>query len=221
MLLLASAYAIGISISPVDHTMRNVLKGERSFIEYYIGNQNPYNITVSVEVRGEIADFCYANQSQLVIAPKDIGKVKIIINPSNETASGLYKGEVSVAIKEIGKEKNKSAGSGASIKLAATSRLNIEITGEEIKRMDFAAGIRLSQTEFPLPALLEFTTKNTGNVRIKPYIILEVYSIDPFTLGPGRLVKTYSFEADMIMPQEGKRISKKIATCRPKTILAF
>ena len=203
ILLIETTLSIGISLSPATYSMRDALKGGETYAEFRVGNNNPYAITVKASVVGEIADFSEIDGAEFEIAPQMSRDFRVYIRPPATAAVGEYEGKVSVTITgaDIDVE---SEGTGVAVKLGASALMKVDVTGTEVKKMGFAAGIRLSETEYPLPARLDITARNTGNVEIRPLAILDVYGIG------GNVLKTYELEGEKVKPQESLHISETL-----------
>jgi len=201
--LLNSAYSLASSVSPSSIIINNALKGGEMFRELNVGNPNPINVNVSLQVRGDIQNFVFLNETAFVLSPREVRTVKLTIKPSKETPIGYYKGDVLVSVSEASAEG--PSGTGSKIMVGVVSLIEVNVTGEERKGIEVLSA-RIERTEWPIPTTLRYRVHNTGNVYVKPYHVLNIYKISQLTGVRGRLAKTISAEGESVMPAEFKNI---------------
>lgn len=208
MILVSSAYCLGLSISPSVISVDNALKGGSTFREINVGNPNSVQINVSMSVRGALSYFTTLNETEFGIGPKETKTLRIGISPSKETASGSYDGEILASMSAAGGGAE-SAG-GSKISVGVISLISVGITGDEVKRIEVLSS-RVERTEYPIPARLKFRVHNQGNVNVMPHYIVEIYGMSKIAGAQGSLIKAMDGDAPLVPPNEFVNMDEPIS----------
>lgn len=178
MALVQPVIAIGIGISPAEIILNNSLKG--SEYESSLTVLNPGNEAMNFSLGssgsiGEWVSFYNLNNSEnkiynVKIPGKDRATVLVKIKVPLDAANAIYNGSLDVmSIPDV----STGTGSGQSLIIGASTKVTIDITGEEIIEGN-VFGIMTKNIEpgYPLEIITRF--QNTGNVVVTPKIAITI-----------------------------------------------
>jgi len=205
--ILSFAIASGattIGISPGTMTFSKVLKG--GYAEQYVQvtTNFPRNLSGHINIIGDVASWIQieGNTTLFDFSAKNPFLAKIIVTPPADAQTGNYSAIVEFVTDRI---TSVSGGAGSAVKASAATRLNIEVVGEQIIACIVGA-YNIYSTEENEPIDFFAMISNTGNVRIRPKIELNVW--DQLQQN---LVLKYEFNAPEILPTTGREAAAKIA----------
>lgn len=200
---IAPVYSVGLGVSPAKLSYNNVLRGGYAQNELYISTDTEGNLTMFFEKNGEISEWITIedNMTSIVVSRNSPKKVKIILMPPSDTASGTYTGGVRVITDRL---VNPMTGIGSSVKAAFLVTIDATITGDEIKSCS-GGGIYVSDAEIGFPLTIETTIKNDGNVRTSPQIHVNIW--DKYQK---EIVLTEILSSQSILPTDYVKIKKEI-----------
>lgn len=201
-ILLSTLVAASIGVSPAGMDYEKVLKGGSAQREFRIFNTDDTKIFVKVYVEGDFSDwFSFQPVSPIEIPAKGSVRVTAIVNPSSDTANDVYKCAIYVQpIANITAEGEFVMGltSGAGV------RTSIEVTGDQILSGE-VSDISTRSVEKGNPVLFTLKFLNTGNVKIKPDITIEIKK-------GGRIVDSFKGDVDWFNPGQGEDVQIEWST---------
>jgi hypothetical protein len=204
LILVNLAYSVSIGVSPGSLNFNKMLRDGYMERNVFITFSSEVEMTVNATVRGEIKDWISFEPATKFSVSKDNSKpFKIIAQPPDDIANGIYEGFVRVSTSELGEL---SGGMGSVTIAAIDLPVMIEIVDEEIiecRAMNF--GVRSSEKGMPVEFFL--TVINDGNVRLKPRISIDIWDKQQINL-----VKTIKFNENEILPSSSDAINIEVNT---------
>jgi len=184
ILSISFSQALVVGTSKLSLNFRNVLRNGYAQDTFVISTDSKEPFTAYIVARGNVSDWLSFENSTVEVSAEKPATVKVIVEPPVDVPNGNYSGIIYVRTSPIGKPTTKM---GSSIVAAIQIKVNVEITGQEIKDCVVgAATLRGSEVNYPLT--FEANIKNTGNVRLAPQVVVDVYDQEE-----KYLLKTYSF----------------------------
>ena len=171
------AQALGVAVGPTNMVIDGALRGgeyERTVTVFNpSGEETEYEISTEGEAAGWLSfydlDTGQPIGDRLTISGDNKKPIQVKIKIPEDMANGTYNAEVIVkTIPPEGLE-----GTGVSTIMQAKSVLSVVVAGEQVRSGEV---IRISvvDTEVGIPARIETLFKNTGNVKVKPRIEVEI-----------------------------------------------
>ena len=200
MISLASASSFGVSPPGVE--FKNILKGGYGEDQFYVGTASDENMTVKIEVEGDMADWLQFTPGKIFMLPaKSQVPVKVMIKPPTDVPSGTYTTYLNVVGAPLG---SGVEGSGVSMGLGVRVTIKATVTGEQ--RMSYRIeGISVEDTEIGYPIKFTASVLNNGNVRLKPSLSFEI--IDKAS---GMTKKTSTFNNVEVLPTKTEQLKIEI-----------
>ncbi|MCP3686332.1 MAG: hypothetical protein GY861_27120 [bacterium] len=185
-----SAATIGVS-GTIDFT--KVLKGGYAERVISISTNSEEEVFAHFVADGDVKDWLSfdPDTDRINFSIDRQYKLKIIVQPPEDTKSGNYSGKL-VFITDA--EGAGSGRAGSAISVGVESNINIEVVGGEIVGCS-AGAFRFSDAEINYPFKLGVTVRNTGNVRISPELTVDVW--DQLQ---ENLVLTKNFDTESVLP---------------------
>ncbi|EHQ34315.1 COG1470 family protein [Methanoplanus limicola] len=197
--------AAGIAVTP---SLINISDAARS-IEYEktITVFNPGNdeLMADIMISGDAKEWIKIYEdtpdagepvNEIKIPGKNI-KVKARISVPEDTANGMYRAEINFDTKSPESSENTEV--GAVLKVRATTKVEIDVTGTEIISGE-ADLLRISDSEVNYPVPVEIMFQNTGNVVLAPGITIVISK-------EGKNIDTVRKTASEIKPGEKEKIT--------------
>ncbi|WOF15929.1 hypothetical protein F1737_04060 [Methanoplanus sp. FWC-SCC4] len=173
----AFASAAGIAVTPSKMTIDNAVRGGEYENTIIVFNPNDYPILAEVSVSGDVANWVKVYNendreepvSEISIKESNL-RLVVVVNVPDDAVNGIHNAKVNIETKS---SKDSSGNVGATLKVRATSSINVDVSGIEIKDgvCDY---IKISDSEVDYPVPINFVFKNTGNVVISPEISVTV-----------------------------------------------
>ena len=196
IMMINSADAIGIGLSPSEMVLNNSLKGntyEKSFAIINMDNQDiNYSLSSNGDIEGWVS-FYYQNpdtEIQSIIVPAN-GKISVItkFQIPTDAVSKDYFGTINVrSVPEIAED----SGSQQSLIIGGSVKININVTGDQI--IDGVVnGISIYNIEPGYPLKVETMFRNTGNVVANPEIKVTI-------LKDNELIHSFIYDKATIKP---------------------
>ena len=196
IMMINSADAIGIGLSPGEMVLNNSLKGntyEKSFAIINMDNQDiNYSLSSNGDIEGWVS-FYYQNpdtEIQSIIVPAN-GKISVItkFQIPTDAVSKDYFGTINVrSVPEIAED----SGSQQSLIIGGSVKININVTGDQI--IDGVVnGISIYNIEPGYPLKVETMFRNTGNVVANPEIKVTI-------LKDNELIHSFIYDKATIKP---------------------
>jgi hypothetical protein len=146
----------------------------------YVSTDAQFDIPVSYEITGDAAKWVTIEpdmnspNSTVYISNTHYLPVKVIIQPPADVAAGTYTGNIRLLTGTI----NKPSGTyGSQFQAAFMIRLTVKVTGTEFLSCS-AGGVTIRDSEVGKPIEYYMTVADTGNIRIKPNITIDVWNQD-------------------------------------------
>lgn len=167
-----SATVIGIDKMTINY--KNVLRGGYAEDVVRITTDSIQPIILDKYIEGNISSWISVNPETINISKSSPGLIKIIVEPPKDVANGNYTATIRFLSYPLGTPTGQY---GAAIRAALPIHINIEITGKELKSCSIG-GFEIQDFEVGQPLIFYYTVHNTGNVRVKPNINIEVWDRD-------------------------------------------
>jgi len=191
LVLTGTVSAISIGAGPSTIDFGKMVRGGYAESEITVSTSGDEDLQCTVEFTGDIKDWLSVDKGDEFDLPAD-SRVKLmaVIQPPLDAPNGKYEGAIYIKAAPTA-----SISSGAGLILGAGVKLLIyaEITGEEIVTYKMRRA-SVSDTETGYPIKFTAVVQNTGNVKVKPEVKIEI-----FDLG-GNLVKTFTQANVEILP---------------------
>ncbi|NOZ80381.1 MAG: hypothetical protein GXP63_01800 [DPANN group archaeon] len=187
------AEAISFGASPGVLSFDNMLRDGYAEHHVLISTNSPTPLKVEGELIGNYSDWLSFEPADLRfnVSRSKPFRVKVIVRPPPDISSDQYLSYVRFISQPLG---SATGAVGTSLRASVIIRLNLGITGREIKRC-VVGGITLPVVEAGYPLLFSSKVINLGNVRIRPKVTLDVW--DRFQ---EKLVTTFDFLGPEILP---------------------
>jgi len=193
---------IGVVPAVLDY---KVMKGESFPNHFNIDNTGSLNeaifvnVSVYCEYDPSMSKWFSIEPSGVFEVPANTKKrVEAIVKPPEDAPSGNY--TCFITVMPVHDEENLNI-TGSKIIMGASALARIDVSGDEI------VGAKIhktdaSDTEVGKPVILTIQIRNSGNVKIKPEIKVDI-------MKDGNLVDTVEETADFILPGSGNIIDMK------------
>lgn len=193
-LLVQSACAVGVGVSPATLSYEKVLRGGSAQEQFTISSSADTDVYYTIRVEGNDW-FSFAPAPPVKVPANGRTRVSAIVNPPADIPSGVYNCTIYVEPAEVSVTEGEGAVMG--IFPALGLRTAIEITGEQV-----LAGtvyrIYVENNEIGKPIRFKTGFSNTGNVRAKPEIAVEILKAEA-------VIDTLK-KSDEVIPGEAKEI---------------
>ncbi len=184
-----NAVVIGINKMRIDY--KNMLRAGYAQDTVRITTDSSDPVFIDYIIEGYAKDWITIKPEVINVTASKPALVTIIVQPPSDVANGNYSATVRFLTKSIG---TPSGQFGASVIMALPVNINIEITGVELKSCSIG-GFSIPDFEIRQPLVLHYSVHNTGNVRVKPELLLEVWDRD-FE----NIVLSKHFTSDEVLP---------------------
>ncbi len=206
-ILLPNCGAISVGVSPGTITFKNLLRGGYAEQQITISSSGRQTLVGRVYAKwedGEDWDWVSFDTNTFEVEGRTLTKIRAFIRPPDDVSNGEYKGLIYVALKpkEVYAEEGTAIGIGA----AAAIKTTAIITDREIKRWTYQ-NIEVKDIEEGNPIEVKLTAINTGNVRIRPEIKVEI--LDQMKQ---KVVKSVDYSETEILPTAREEILITIPT---------
>lgn len=199
LLIIASQIvaAAGLSVTKAAIDYTDVLRGGYAEDFVYVASDTDFDVPLEYEVLGDIAEWISfepamnETNATLYVSRDHVQQLKIIIQPPSDAASGNYTGGVRILTGTI----NTPGGPyGSQLQAAFLIKIRISVTGEQILSCNFG-GLNIPDVEIGEPIRYSFSLQNSGNVRVRPNVSIDIWNQDQT-----RLVKSIlnSYTTDVL-----------------------
>ncbi len=192
---------VGISPGVLDY--KNVLRGGYSQKFIIVTLSSDEEIKVSLEGRGEIANWLNFPKN-LTISKSKPARIPIEVSPPFDIPNGNYKGFVSVFTEPLTKPGEEGSATGV-VRAELLVAVNVEITDVEIRQCS-SGSYRVYSAEKGDDIKFEARITNLGNIRMNPTINVNIWDEEQL-----EIVKSFAFKGKEILPthEEGINFSTK------------
>lgn len=196
--MIQPAVAIGIGIAPAEINFNNALKGSEYESSITIFNTDSEATNFSLKATGDIGDwvsFYNLNDidntiSSIKIPGQDKAAVVVRIKVPSDAVNANY--TVSLDVMSIPDTTDKAQGSGQALIIGASSKVTLAVTGDQIIDGN-VLGIFTENTEPGYPLKITTRFQNTGNVVVKPKIVVTI-------LQDNNIINSFSHETTSVKP---------------------
>ena len=168
---IATASIIGVNRAQLnfDDVLRNGYAEE----EFVISIGTEFDVEVSYEVRGDIADwFRFEPTAGSVTVNENTPQtITVIVEPPSDAQVGSYEARIVVLTSPLN---NAQTAMGSSVVASFEMRVFVNVTDTQILRC-VMGGVNLQDTEVGFPSEFSASITNRGNVRIRPQFTIEVF----------------------------------------------
>ena len=206
ILLIISAdlgYAISLGVSPSRVTFTDMLRDGYAERVVSVTTNSDDMLSGSFAVSGEIKDWLRfePNSTKFEASSSEPYKLKIIVQPPNDTKSDSYYGEIKFTTDRVGSLTGRA---GGLVKAAIQLNLRVDVTDTEIILCK-AGAFNFEDIEIGYPLELGYTVINEGNVRIRPLVRFDIWD-----QAQENLVASDDFISEDILPTVERKFTKKI-----------
>lgn len=174
--------AASIAVTKAVMNYQDVLKGGYAEDYVYVSTDTEFDVPLEYEVIGDVQGWISVspdiNNQTVYVNRSKIQELRIIIQPPVDTPTGNYTGGVRII---TGTLNNPEGPYGSQLQAAFLIRINIEVTGTERIECNIG-GLNIPDTEIGNPLEFSMTVSNTGNVRVRPNVSIDVWNQDQSTL---------------------------------------
>jgi hypothetical protein len=200
VMLFPAVNAASIGVNKAVINFDNVLKDGYAQEVIVVSTSFPTDIGLDYEFDGDIAEWMRIEPSNetIVMNSNRPAFITVIVEPPADAQIRDYNGRLLLSTGDI---TNITGQMGAAVRVAFEVRINVRLTGTQIVDC-VVGGLDITDTEINDPIGFYATVHNTGNVRLSPDFVLDVW--DQYQT---RVVKTYEFTVDdEILPTVRKRV---------------
>jgi len=202
--------AVGISVTKAVIDYENVLKGGYAEDILYVSTDAPFDIPISYELLGDTKNWINVSpdlnspNTTVFINNTNYQPIKIVINPPVDTPVGTYNGTVRIITGAI----NKPGGQyGSQLQAAFMIRVTVKVTGTEFLSCS-GGGIVIKDTEVGSPLEYYMTVSNSGNIRVTPTAVIDIWNQDQTKL---IMSKQLEFNSMEVLPTTNQALSNTFA----------
>ncbi len=201
--LASTAQAVSIGVSPGRIDFNSVLKGGYAEKTLTVSTNSGEQLVASITTSGETSDWLYfePNTTSFVLSSSVPYKVKVIVRPPKDAKNDTYSGKITFTTERFG---NLTSRAGGFVKTGVSIGVELRITGQEQAGCS-SGSIDISDAEYSEPILVQAKVINSGNVRLRPEIQVEVWDQQKTTKVLQRSVIT-----EEILPTAEKTVTARI-----------
>lgn len=200
LILSSNVFAAAIGTNKAELTFEKVLRGGYAE-DSIIVSTDVDDVFIDKELSGDIKDWIRFEPEEFTISSQRPGELKIIVEPPEDVATGVYTGELRIITSPL--LRIDSGNLGSFIRTSFRIKISVEITGDEIISCT-AGGFNLKDSEITFPIEFSASISNDGNVRIKPDFEIDIWNQDQT-----QLVTTSTFTHNLdILPTTTFSISR-------------
>ncbi len=198
--------AVGISVTKAILNYDNVLKGGYAEDVLYVSTDAPFDIPLSYEVLGDIANWISVDpdlnspNTTIYISNANYQTIRVLIKPPADTPSGTYTGDVRLITGALNKPEGQY---GSQLQAAFMIRVTVTVTGTEFLSCS-GGGIIIKDTEVGNPLEYYMTVSNGGNIRVRPTASIDIWNQDQTKL---LLTKQLDFNNMEVLPTTNQAFS--------------
>ncbi len=203
LMLISPCLALNIGLSPGVISFDNMVKGGYAEASALISTSSTEALRGHFEVEGEIAEWITIepDPEEFTVSVDNPYGFRIVVQPSADAKNGNYTGILRIQTDSLATVER---GAGSSVIAAVAMKINIEITGEETINCN-AGALSISSTEIDEPFTVGASVLNTGNVRLRPTFLIEIWDQSQQSI-----VLTKTFLGTEILPTTQKRIVQNV-----------
>jgi hypothetical protein len=176
--------AMGIGIAPPSYEITNAIRGGEYDRSVTVFNPDDNANTFTLRTEGEAGDWITFYElddrntpiNKIFISPRENFPFVIDIDIPSDAASGIYNATI-IAETVPPSLIEGGSGSGVTTKMQATTKITIEVTGEQVLSGEVKS-TTIEDSEVGYPVNIHTVFLNTGNVRAKPTIQITIFKDD-------------------------------------------
>lgn len=201
--LAGTAQAVSIGVSPGRIDFNGVLKGGYAEKTLTISTNSGEQLVASIATSGEASDWLYfePNATSIVLSSSEPYKVKVMARPPKDAKNDTYSGKITFTTERFG---NLTSRAGGFVKTGVSAGVELRITGQEQEGCS-SGSIEVSDSEYSEPILIQATVINSGNVRLRPEIQVEIQDT-----ARARKLLQKSLITEEILPTAEKTVTVRI-----------
>jgi len=173
MLFLGASAALSVGVSPGDITFQDLMRGGYAEDTIMVSTSGNESLNVTITAREIAGGWMTFEPNSLVLDPNSAVSIKVTMHPPEDIPNGVYEGIVSVSVRPI-KAASLGPGAGLAVGAAAAVKITANVTDIEIKALS-VKDITITDVEEFQPTEIRVTAANTGNVRIRPRVHIDIY----------------------------------------------
>jgi len=173
MLFVDAAAALSIGVSPGNIDFKDLMRGGYAEDNILVSTSGNETLNITISARDEISSWLVFEPSSLILQPHSTANIQVMIRPPGDIANGVYNGIASVSARPNATS-GVAAGAGMTIGVAAAVKIAAEVTDNEIKTLSIK-DITVKDVEELHPTEITVMATNTGNVKIRPRIVISIY----------------------------------------------
>jgi hypothetical protein len=201
---LAAAQVV-IGVSPSDIHFTNVLRG--GYAEHYltISTDSVDPLMVKLEAIGPIASWINLSSSNLTISKSKLGRTLFSVEPPADTPNGNY--SVVVRVSRQVSSSDVKDGHATGVLLAVMDvYVTIEVSDVQVVSCT-AQQFDIQSVEKGDEAQFTSLVANTGNIRLRPQLVLQVWDQDKTSI-----VKSLRLTGENVLPTREQQLTFTIPT---------
>lgn len=197
------ASAVNVGVSPATLTFKNVLRGGYSHGNLVISADSQTKTNITVTALGNVST--WLNFTKNFSVSRDNPYIlDVSATPPRDTPNGNYTGFLRIETSSLG-AKSKGAFVGL-VKSTLNVYVTIEVVDTQVIQCS-ASKYSVNSVEKGDNVIFNINITNTGNVKLKPRIIIEIWNE-----AQNKLLKKVDTFGDEILPSLKKYISIKVPT---------
>jgi len=191
-----SAVSIGAGPSTIDYG--SLVKGGYAEETITVSTSGGEDLSCTIEYTGDIKDWLSIDRGTTFTLPANSrADLKAIIQPPEDALNGKYAGAIYI---KAAPTTEVTSGAGLIVGAGIKIKITAEITDQEVKSNKLKK-TTISNTELGMPLKFTIILQNTGNIKTKPDVLIEVYDDSTRTIK-----KTYvaTPQAEILPTQDGE-----------------
>src|SRR3989339_655235 len=181
-----------VGLSPAKMNFENVMRNGYSEKTAVISADTDYPINLELSARGEIAEWLNFTKKNITVSKDKPYYLKISVTPPSDIPNGNYSGFLRVLTSSLDGE----SGEGVVGKIISSLDLAIKVQVTDIEEVSCSAkDFDILSVEEGDDIILKMNVLNSGNVRLKPTVLVEIWDQDQI-----EILKTEELIANEILP---------------------
>ncbi|MDD5086413.1 MAG: hypothetical protein PHV16_01545 [Candidatus Nanoarchaeia archaeon] len=195
--------ALGIGISPGTVSFDKMLKGGYAERTVKISTNSEETLIARFDVNGDMAQWIRfePESKKFNISLSEPYELKIIIEVPEDARNDIYTGTIDFVGEGFG---DISGRAGGFVNPAVRLMMSTTVSDEQIKSCNSGA-FSFQDIEVGFPLELSMLVKNTGNVRINPLIIYDIWD-----QSQEKIIMSGEFRYPEVLPTTERRITRSI-----------
>jgi len=203
IMLATAASAISIGAGPSTIDFGKMVRGGYAEEVVTVSTSGDEDLTCTIEFLGAAKGWLSADKGTKFTLPANSrADMRVMMQPPADAVNGRYEAEVYI---KAAPTSSMTSGAGLVVGAGIIIKVTAEVTGEE-KISYKLRRTSVSNTEIGYPLRFTAVVQNTGNVKVTPDIIIEIYDLG------GNLKKTFTHSRTEILPTVESLISIDVPT---------